>query len=442
MKKVLIFLAGVIFLVSFWIVIHYVFPRNGYILPFFIVLFIFDGYLWSSVKNRIFSFDPVIKFLLIILYWLPLISIILSFFAGIFSSFIDWNIPFRTYLTGMILVAYLSKFFPAFFLLIADFIRLFEFGLLSVINGLSMSFSIISRKSGLLRAGWIVGTLVFVIMVAGIVGGNYHFRVREVSIHLQKLPDSFNGLRIVQVSDIHLGSWSCKSELQRAVNIVNSLKPDVIFFTGDLLNFCTKDVDSFKPILSQMQAPYGVFAILGNHDYGDYITWPSSEDKKKDGDDLVQYYKDLGWQLLLNEHRMLIRGKDSIVILGLENWGSAQRFQKRASLEVAMRGVSKIPVKLLLSHDPSYWHRIISRFHPEIDVTFSGHTHGFQLGIECFGIQWSPSKYFYEEWAGLYKTARPGNSPQYIYVNRGLGSIGYPGRIGIWPEITLITLKK
>ncbi|MCX6251110.1 MAG: metallophosphoesterase [Bacteroidetes bacterium] len=441
MKKALILLVSVVFLITFTIVIHYAFPRNGYILPFFIVLFVLDGYLWSSLQNKIFSYNPVYKYLLTVIYWLPFISIFLSFIAGIFTSFVDWNIALRTYLTGMILVVYVCKFIPAFFLLIADLIRVFEYGLVAVMNGLSMSFSIISRKTGILRTGWVLGTLVFILMLSGILFGNYHFRVRETTIRLPDLPYSFNGLRIVQISDIHLGSWTCKSELQKAVNTVNALKPDVIFFTGDLLNFCTKDVDGFKPILSGMKAPYGVFAILGNHDYGEYITWSSGEDKKKDQDYLFLYFKSLGWDLMLNENQVLVRGTDSVAILGLENWGSAQRFQKRASLEDAMKGVEHVRVKLLLSHDPSYWHLVIAKFHPEIDVTFSGHTHGFQLGIECFGLKWSPSKYFYQEWAGLYEKSRIGNSPQYLYINRGLGSIGYPGRIGIWPEITLITLK-
>jgi len=296
------------------------------------------------------------------------------------------------------------------------------------------------RDKLLLIIGWSTGSLLFLVLLYGMVIGMYDFRVRRVEITLPELPASFDGLRIVQLSDIHLGSWTSKEKLKEAVSIVNSLKPDVIFFTGDLLDYCTKDVDSFQPILAELYAPFGIFAILGNHDYGDYVRWPSAADKKQDHQDLFNYYKKLGWKLLLNENSLLIRGKDSIAVIGVENWGSTGRFQRLADMGKALKGVENFHVQLLLSHDPSHWDRVISQKFRNIDVTFSGHTHGFQFGLEALGVKWSPAQYLYKEWGGLYMMPVQGTHPQYLYVNRGLGSIGYPGRVGIFPEITLVTL--
>jgi predicted MPP superfamily phosphohydrolase len=279
-------------------------------------------------------------------------------------------------------------------------------------------------------------------MILGMVWWNYDFRVKRQEIILPELPASFEGLKIVQISDIHLGSWSCRTELSKAVDLVNSQHPDVIFFTGDMANYTTLDVLPFEDILSHLKAPYGIFAILGNHDYGAYVSWPSEEAKQQDMKDLVSFYRRLGWKLLLNEHSILRKGNDSIAILGVQNWGKAYRFQKLGDIPAAQKGVENMKVQLLLSHDPSFWDSIICHKYRNIDVTFSGHTHGFQFGIECCGIRWSPAQYLYNQWAGLYEKPVPGSHPQYIYVNRGLGSLGYPGRIGILPEITVFTLKR
>ncbi len=198
----------------------------------------------------------------------------------------------------------------------------------------------------------------------------------------------------------------------------------------------------FEEILKHMKAPYGILAILGNHDYGAYVKWPSDEAKEKDKRDLYAFYNRLGWKLLLNQHTVLRKGNDSIAVLGVHNWGKGYRFQKLGDIPTAQKGVENMQVQLLLSHDPSFWHSIICRKYRNIDVTFSGHTHGFQFGIDCFGIHWSPAKYLYKEWGGWYENQVPGSHPQYIYVNVGIGSIAYPGRIGILPEITVFTLKK
>jgi len=220
------------------------------------------------------------------------------------------------------------------------------------------------------------------------------------------------------------------------IDLLISEKPDLVFFTGDLVNDVANEVKDYKDLFAKVKAPLGVYSTLGNHDYGDYRSWPSVEKKKKNLEALIQSHKEMGWDILLNENRTLKVDGEEIAIIGVENWG-AGRFSKYGDLEKAYKGAEDKPVKLLLSHDPSHWDAQIRPDFGDIDITFAGHTHGFQFGIEIGDFRWSPSKYIYKQWADLHQA---GN--QYLYVNRGFGFIGYPGRIGILPEVTLFELKK
>jgi uncharacterized protein len=442
MRKTLIFLLSGVVLVVIYIALLVAFPKNAVMLPFLLILFVLDGYLWFSFRKKVFSLKPLPRFLVTGFYWLPFMLLVSSIITGMLIPFIDWNIPFRTYLSGFILVIYVARFFPSLFLLFADIVRLLRFGIASFQYGKEINLAYYKRTKILLIPGWTIGGILLLLLTYGMVIGNYNFKVRKVEISLNDLPASFDGLRIVQLSDIHLGSWTCKSKLKEAVDSVNSLEPDVIFFTGDLLDYCTKDVDSFQSLLAELRAPYGIYAILGNHDYGDYVRWSTPQEKISDHLALFNYYKMLGWRILVNGNSLLVKGNDTIAIIGVENWGSTGRFQRFADMGKALRGVENVGCKLLLSHDPSHWDKIVSRIYKNIDVTFSGHTHGFQFGIECCGIKWSPAQYLYKEWGGLYSNTQKSDHPQYLYVNRGLGSIGYPGRVGINPEITLIVLHK
>jgi predicted MPP superfamily phosphohydrolase len=248
-------------------------------------------------------------------------------------------------------------------------------------------------------------------------------------------------MRIVQFSDVHLGNWPRKDKLEEVVRLINNCKPDMIFFTGDMFNYCTAEGIPFLPILGQLHAPFGIFAILGNHDYGEYIRWPSEADKKANMEALGQFYHQLGWTLLRNDNQIIARGSDSIAVVGVENWGKTKRFQRLGDIEKALTGSENLPVHLLLSHDPTYWESVISKNYPMVDITFSGHTHGGQVGINAAGIHWSPVAWFSKFWGGLY---RKEGSPviQYLYVDEGIGCIGYSGRVGILPEITLFTIRK
>jgi predicted MPP superfamily phosphohydrolase len=213
-------------------------------------------------------------------------------------------------------------------------------------------------------------------------------------------------------------------------------KPDVIFFTGDLVNNQTSELKDYFDVFNKVKAPLGVFSVTGNHDYGDYHRWESANAKAQNFQDLIRAHKELGFDLLQNENRWLEADGERIAILGNENWG-AGRFAKYGKLDQAYKGTEEAPVKLLLSHDPSHWDAQVRQNYKDIDIMFAGHTHGFQFGVEVGGLKWSPSQYIYKQWAGLYR-----EEDQYLYVNRGFGYLGYPGRVGIPPEITIVTLKR
>ncbi|MDB4925669.1 metallophosphoesterase [Mucilaginibacter sp.] len=294
----------------------------------------------------------------------------------------------------------------------------------------------IPRSEFLMRAGLITGAVPLAAIGYGIVAGAYDYRVRYQTLYLPNLPKAFDGIKIGQISDIHSGSFYNKKAVQGGVEMLLGQKPDVIFFTGDLVNKRTDEVYGYQDIFSKVKAPLGVFSTLGNHDYGDYADWASLSAKKKNLSDLITTHKNMGWDLLLNEnHRLKVNGEE-IGILGCENWGELTRFPKYGKMEPTLKGTEDLPVKLLLSHDPSHWRAQILPHYPQIDVMFSGHTHGMQFGVRTEHFQWSPVKYVYKEWAGLY---HQGN--QQLYVNVGYGFLGFPGRVGILPEITIFTLR-
>lgn len=441
MRKTLLPALVILGVIGIFVALGFAFPIYAGFLPLLFMLFLIDGYLFSSLWHWIRNLRTYLKYIVLVIYWLPLLLLICCIITGAFIKFPNWNIPLRTLVPGAIFIIYAHKIIPFIFLLINDILRLFRFGFHSFLDR-HTKLSDIPRTLWLQITGWVIGSMFLILMGLGVVWWNYDFNVIRQDIILPELPASFDGLKIVQVSDIHLGSWVLKSELKRAIDLVNEQHPDMIFFTGDMANYTTLDVLPFEEILTHMKAPMGIFAIMGNHDYGAYVSWPSEELKEADQIELVNFYHRLGWKLLLNQHSIVKRGNDSILILGVENWGKAYRFQKKGDIPKAQDGLTGMPVQLLLSHDPSFWDTIICHKFQNIDVTFSGHTHGFQFGIEALGIKWSPAQYLYRQWGGLYAKPVPGSHPQYIYVNRGLGSLGYPGRIGILPEITVFTFRK
>lgn len=271
-------------------------------------------------------------------------------------------------------------------------------------------------------------------LVYGMVRGRYAFKVFREELRFAGLPKAFDGLKVVQLSDMHLGSFEPgHPALAQAVKAVNDLQPDLILFTGDLVNNYAYEAQPWVEVIRQLKAPMGKFAVLGNHDYGDYGAWNNAQEKRKNFADIKQAYADMGFNLLLDEHRFLQRDGERIALIGIENWG--QGFAQYGDLYKAFRGAERAPFKLLMSHDPSHWRAQVLP-DTDIDLTLSGHTHGMQFGIEVGNFRWSPSQYRYAEWGGLYQ-----EGAQRLYVNRGLGYHAYAGRVGISPEITLLTLR-
>jgi len=240
-------------------------------------------------------------------------------------------------------------------------------------------------------------------------------------------------LKVVHISDIHSGSFTDKAAVIKGVKKIMNEKPDLILFTGDLVNNTADEMNDYMDVFNQLNAPMGVYSTLGNHDYGDYVAWDSKDEKIANLERLKQVHAKLGWRLLMNEHVAFERNGEKIALLGVENWSSKARFPKYGDLQKAHTGSEQYPFKILMSHDPSHWKGEVLEKYPDIDLMLAGHTHGMQFGVEIPGFKWSPVQYVYKEWDGLYE-----NEKQKLYVNPGFGFIGYPGRVGILPEITLL----
>ena len=298
----------------------------------------------------------------------------------------------------------------------------FPFGIAYIATGFSI----------LAYIGFACSLAVFLAIIVGVVWGRWNWKTHHVQLEFPNLPDELNGVKIIQISDVHIGSFFDKHhKVEKAIRQMNNLEADYVFFTGDLVNNLAEEMDGWEPLFSQIQAKKGKYSILGNHDYGDYVSWEKEEAKSTNLEKLIQIHCEIGFTPLLNESVELIPG---FWLLGVENWGKAP-FRQSGELHKTLETVPKEAFKLLLSHDPSHFDEQVAQ--TDIDLTLSGHTHGMQFGIERFGIKWSPISFRYKKWAGLYQTQN-----QFLYVNRGFGFLGFPGRVGIYPEITLFTLTK
>lgn len=398
-------------------------------------LFAFDLYLFggliAALKRRGFTqkkgFRLAYLLLSILLIAGTISSIYLKLPVGIRAGFL---------MVFFVLMIIKVTFLP--FVLIDDIRRL-----IVGLKGKTMKVSdetqkeAIPRSEFLMKAGLITGAIPLAAIGVGIASGAYDYRVRRQVLYLPNLPKAFHGMTIGQISDIHSGSFYNKKAVLGGVEMLLKQKPDVIFFTGDLVNRRSDEMNGYQDIFNKVNAPLGVFSTLGNHDYGDYYhDWPSDAAKRKNLDDLKATHRNMGWDLLLNENRRLKVNGEEIGILGCENWGELSRFPKYGKMQPTVQNTDDLPVKLLLSHDPSHWRAQVLKEYPQIDVMFSGHTHGMQFGVRAENFQWSPVEYVYKEWAGLY---REGN--QQLYVNVGYGFLGFPGRVGILPEITIFELR-
>lgn len=292
----------------------------------------------------------------------------------------------------------------------------------------------ISRSLFLSWTGMIVGGGLFGSLIYGL-GNKYRYQLKKLQLAFTNLPSSFRGLKIIHISDIHSGSFADKEAVEKGVDKILAQKPDLVLFTGDLINNKAEEMNDYMDVFSRLKAPMGVYSTLGNHDYGDYYNWDSIDEKTANLERLKKIHEELGWQLLLDEHIMLEKNNEQIALIGVQNISGKRGFKSYGDLQKAYTGCASCNFKILMSHDPSHWDAEVVKTYKDIDLMLSGHTHGMQFGVDIPGFKWSPVQYIYRQWAGLYETGG-----QNLYVNRGYGFIGYPGRVGILPEITLIEL--
>lgn len=335
--------------------------------------------------------------------------------------------------TGIIILL-LAKFFTAAVVVIELLRRLIAWSL-NLIAGTTFNAGA-SMTMMLIALG--AGTAFVLLLTYGMLRNQHRYRVRRVSLDIPQLHSDLEGLTVVHLSDIHCGSFLSHAGVRKGVNMARNLQPDLLLFTGDLVNYQAAEADPFIDLFGSIEATYGRYSICGNHDYGDYIQWPSAEEKKLNFVQLRRQHERIGWHLLLNAHDTVAIGDARIGIIGVENYSAHPRFQKYGDLEEATREMPEVDLRILLSHDPSHWSDQVTTEFRNIDLTLSGHTHGFQFGIDLGAwFRWSPVQYVYKQWMGLYQAGQ-----QYLYVNRGFGFLGYPGRVGILPEITCITLSR
>ncbi|MEA1784576.1 metallophosphoesterase [Arenibacter sp. GZD96] len=342
----------------------------------------------------------------------------------------------KSYAFGFLLTMLTFMLITIVFLFSEDLFRLIS-GSYQKLFGTAKEFTVPARRRFLSLLAMGIAAVPFGALLYGMYKGKYNYKVLKYELEFEDLPDAFHGYQITQISDIHSGSFDDSEKVAYAVDLVNQQKSDLLLFTGDMVNNKAEEMVPWKSLFATLEAKDGKFAVLGNHDYGDYVPWDTVAEKEQNLEDLKAIQREMGFDLLLNESRFLQKGEDRIALVGVENWGKGG-FKKAGDLKRAAKSVAKDDFKILMSHDPSHWEAQVIHDEYHYHLTLSGHTHGMQFGIEIPGwIKWSPVKWRYTHWAGIYK-----EMGQYINVNRGFGFLGYPGRVGIWPEISVITLKK
>ena len=405
---------------------------------FIVGMLLLDFYVFQTLRLIMQPWSERLRWTVSLIYWLPSVLAVLLFLTGPLQLTDHWPRSVRIYVFAVLIGLFLSKLTASVFFLVDDMRRIIHWtgGQLyyRLLADEPFRAAPISRSVFMSWLGIGVGGTLFGGLLWGF-GNKYRYRTEHVKLNLPGLPDAFRGLRAVHISDIHSGSLTDKRAVERGVQRILDLSPDIIFFTGDLVNDHAGEMDDYREVFARLKAPLGVYSCLGNHDYGDYRSWPSQEAKAANLARLKDLHAEMGWKLLMNEHVSIEREGQRIAVLGIENWGAKANFPKYGRLEDAWRGTDPYAFKILLSHDPSHWEAQVLKEFPDVDLMLSGHTHGMQFGVEIPGFRWSPVQYVYRQWAGLYRQGK-----QHLYVNRGFGFLGYPGRVGILPEITLLEL--
>ncbi len=376
--------------------------------------------------------------------WVQYTYIILSvvILAYIIYSFTQFDrsvgqTPKTLFTLGLVLIIYIPKMILTTIMFGEDFYRIISGTISHFLGNTNQNSFLPERRKFVSQIALGVAAVPFLSLLYGMTKGKYNFKVIKQTLFFPDLPDSFDGTTITHISDIHSGSFDDPEKIQYAVDLINEQNSDLVLFTGDIVNTHATEMHPWVETFKKIHNPkLGKYSVLGNHDYGEYIQWPSQQAKDDNFDAIKDLHQQIDFKLLLNENVKLKKGSDEIAIVGVENWG--HNFKKAGDLVKASSGLSQKDFKILMSHDPSHWEYEVKNHSTHYHLTLSGHTHGLQFGIEIPGIiKWSPVQYVYKQWAGLYE-----NVGRYIYVNRGFGFHAYPGRVGIWPEITVIELKK
>jgi uncharacterized protein len=409
-------------------------PTRFFILATIMILL--DFYVYQTIKTVSISCSIKTKYIIAIAYWATSIATIIAILGYPYLQYLQTNKFFKTYIFAILIGIFLAKLIASLFFLVDDIRRLLTwiFTKIASNNNQQMGNEDISRSAFLSWLGLGVGSTLFGSLLYGF-GNKYNYQIKKVSLSFANLPKAFKGFKIVHISDIHSGSFANKDAVAHGVEIICQQNADLILFTGDLVNDRHNEVLEYTNLLKKLTAPHGVYSVLGNHDYGDYVSWDSEIEKQNNLNLLKKAQATMGWRLLMNEHVAIEKNNQKICLLGIENWGAKGRFPKYGKMKDAHNNTQDYDFKILMSHDPSHWDAEIKPNYPDIDLMLSGHTHGMQFGVETPYFKFSPVQWMYKQWAGLYE-----DGSQKLYVNRGFGFIGYPGRVGILPEITVIEL--
>ena len=342
----------------------------------------------------------------------------------------------RAYSIGVFLSLMSLKLVLVLGMFAEDIFRFFQ-AIFSKVTSTNDKFSLPSRRKFVSQIALGVGAIPFFSLLYGMYKGKYNYKVLKYELAFKDLPEAFDGYTLTQISDVHSGSFDNAEKVKYGIDLINEQQSDVVVFTGDLVNNTSAEMENWKDVFGSIKAKDGVFSVLGNHDYGDYFSWDSKTEKQRNFNRLKEIQQEMGWRLLLDEHVSIQRGKDQLHLVGVENWGKGG-FQQKGDLDEASKNLSSKDFKVLLSHDPSHWDEITKNHPKNFQLTLSGHTHGMQFGIEIPGwLKWSPVQFRYPQWAGVYQ-----ENKRYLHVNRGFGFLAYPGRVGMWPEVTVIKLRK
>lgn len=403
------------------------------------IMLLVDTYIFQAIKAVSHNASSTTKTIVYIFYWSLTVITAASFLLFVYTESDFLGKRFRTYLFATLIGLFLAKILAIVFFLIDDLRRgiqwlvgKFSSGKLTdeTNAGEGISRSVFLSWLGLAAGGTLFGSMIYGF------SNKYNYQLKRLQLSYDNLPAAFKGLRIVHISDIHSGSFTDKKAVLKGVEKILNEKADIILFTGDLVNDRSFEMEGYMDVFNRLHAPMGVYSTLGNHDYGDYAKWPfNGFSKDQNLENLKKIHADLGWRLLMNEHVVLERGEDKIALIGVENWSAKARFPRHGRMDLAHAGTENYPFKILMSHDPSHWEAEVQPKYSDVDLMLSGHTHGMQFGIEIPGFKWSPIQYMYKQWDGLYEKGK-----QKLYVNPGYGFLGYPGRVGILPEITVIEL--